>query len=234
MTAEVRVFDDPAEAASDLLGRHVATGGHIALTGGSTPRPAYERAAAMDVDWSAATLWFGDERCVPPDDERSNYAMAKAALLDRIPDPGPAVHRIAGELGPDRGADDYEAQLREALGEGSPSLDLVLLGLGSDGHCASLFPGKPEVGETQRLVVGVPEAGLEPFVPRVSFTLRLIDAAREVVFLVTGAGKAEAVARAFGGAPDPATPASLVAPTSGSLTVLLDPAAAALLEVAST
>jgi 6-phosphogluconolactonase len=230
MAAEVRVLDDPAEAAADLLARHAAAGHHIALTGGSTPRAAYERAAAADLDWSGATLWFGDERCVPPDDELSNYAMAKAALLDRIPGPPPTVERVACERGPDRGADDYEARLRETFGAGTPSLDLVLLGLGPDGHCASLFPGKPEVEEAERLVVGVPEAGLEPFVPRVSFTLPLIDAAREIAFLVVGAGKADAVARAFGGAGDPATPASLVAPASGSLTVLVDPAAAERLE----
>jgi 6-phosphogluconolactonase len=230
MAAEVRVLDEPSAVAADLLADHAAAGHHIALTGGSTPKAAYERAAAMDVDWGGATLWFGDERCVPPDDERSNYGMAKAALLDRISGAAPAVQRIAGELGPEPGADDYEAKLREVFGEGTPSLDLVLLGLGPDGHCASLFPGKPQVGVTDRLVVGVPEAGLEPFVPRVSFTLGLIDAAREVVFLVAGANKAEAVARAFGGPPDPATPASLVAPASGSLTVLLDPPAAALLD----
>lgn len=231
MTADLRVLDDPSEAAAELLARHAAAGGHVALTGGSTPRAAYERAAAMDLDWGGATLWFGDERCVGPDDERSNYGMAKAALLDRISGPAPDVHRIAGELGPDRGADDYEAQLHGAFGDGTPSLHLVLLGLGPDGHCASLFPGRPEVGESRRHVVGVPEAGLEPFVPRVSFTLPLINAAREVVFLVSGAGKAEAAARAFGGTPDPATPASLVAPGWGALTVLLDPAAAAGLEV---
>jgi 6-phosphogluconolactonase len=230
MTADVRVLDDPAEAAADLLARHAAARHHIALTGGSTPRAAYERAALADVDWGGVTFWFGDERCVPPDDERSNYAMAKAALLDRIPGAAPAVHRMAGELGPERGADDYEARLRETFGAGTPSLDLILLGLGPDGHCASLFPGRPEVEETERLVVGVPEAGLEPFVPRISFTLPLIDAAREIVFLVSGGSKAEAVARAFGGAHDPATPASRVAPASGSLTVLLDPAAAELLE----
>jgi 6-phosphogluconolactonase len=228
--ADIRVLDDPSAAAADLLARHAADGHHIALTGGSTPKAAYERVAGMDVDWGRATLWFGDERCVPPDDERSNYGMAKAALLDRISGPAPDVHRIAGELGPDPGADDYEAQLHEVFGEGTPSLDLVLLGLGPDGHCASLFPGRPEVGVTDRLVVGVPEAGLEPFVPRVTFTLPLIDAAREIVFLVAGASKAEAVARAFGGPPDPATPASLVEPASGSLTVLLDPPAAELLE----
>jgi 6-phosphogluconolactonase len=221
----IEVLDDPGARAAEVLARVGGAGGHVALTGGSTPRGAYERAAAMDVDWSGATLWFGDERCVAPEDERSNYAMAKASLLDRIDGAPPVVHRIKGEEGPGEAADDYEMRLRDVFGSDLPVLDLVLLGLGGDGHCASLFPGKPEVSVTDRLVVGVPEAGLEPFVPRVTFTLPLINAARDVVFLVTGAGKAEAAARAFGGdTPDPDTPASLV--TGGSLTVLLDQAAA--------
>ncbi len=225
-SADVRVLDDPAAEAAALLVRHVDAGGHIALTGGSTPRPAYERAAASGISWAGATLWFGDERCVAPADERSNFGMAKAALLDRIEGDAPAVERIEGELGPDPAAAGYEARLRETFGEGMPALDLVLLGLGGDGHCASLFPGKPEIHEISRLVVGVPEAGLDPFVPRVSFTMPLINAAREVVFLVSGEGKAEAMARAFGAPGDPATPASLVEPASGSLTVLCDAAAA--------
>lgn len=227
---DLRVTDDPAAAAAELLAGHVRAGAHIALTGGSTPRDAYARLAATDgLDWSAPTLWFGDERCVAPDDERSNFRMAREALLDRV---GARAERIRGELGADDGAADYESRLRTAFGEDFPALDLILLGLGSDGHCASLFPGRPELEVTDRAVVGVPEAGLEPFVPRVSLTLAAINAGREVVFLVTGAGKAEAAARAFGGTPDPDTPASLVAPESGALTVLLDPPAAERLEVA--
>lgn len=227
MSAEIEVIDDPMERTAQLIASAAGHGGHIALTGGSTPKTAYARAAAIGGKWSRLHLWFGDERCVPPTDERSNFAMAKAALLGRITGSPPDVERIEGELGPDAGAAAYEARLHEVFGEGMPSLDLILLGLGSDGHCASLFPGKPALDETERLVVGVPEAGLEPFVPRVTFTLPLINAAREVVFLVSGADKAPAVARAFSGAPDPATPASLVAPASGTLRVLLDPAAAA-------
>jgi 6-phosphogluconolactonase len=225
--ADVRVLDDPAQAAADLIVQHAEAAHHVALTGGSTPRVAYERAATAPIRWAAATLWFGDDRCVPPDDERSNYRLAKESLLDNLQGDPPTVYRIEGELGPDPGAAAYAARLQEVFGEGTPSLDLVLLGLGSDGHCASLFPGKPEVQERDRLVVGVPEPGLEPFVPRVSFTLPLINAAREVVFLVTGSGKADAMARAFGGDPDPAVPSSLVAPASGSLTVLADAEAAA-------
>lgn len=231
---EIKVLDDPGAEAAVVLARHAAAGRHIALTGGSTPRGAYERVAGMQLDWSRSTLWWGDERCVPPEDERSNYRLAKESLLDALSTGPPVVHRIRAELGPAAGADDYEEQLREEFGDGVPGLDLVLLGLGPDGHVASLFPGQPAVAESRRRAVGVEEAGLEPFVPRVSLTLPTINAAGEVLFLVSGAGKAEAVARAFGEAPDPDTPASLVSPASGSLTVLLDPPAAERLEGAAT
>jgi 6-phosphogluconolactonase len=208
----------------------VAAGGHVALTGGSTPRRCYERTAAMDLDWSGATLWFGDERCVPPDDELSNYRMAKGALFDRLPDAdhgGPTVKRIVGESGPNAGADDYERELRETLGEELPRLDLVLLGLGPDAHVASLFPGQDALDVRDRLTVGVEQAGLEPLVPRVSLTLATINAARAVVFLVTGEEKSDAVARAFGaGEPSPEVPGSMVRPRDGSLTLLLDRGAA--------
>jgi 6-phosphogluconolactonase len=217
-----------------VLARHAAAGHHIALTGGSTPRAAYQRLADMRLDWSQSTVWWGDERCVPPEDERSNYRLAKETLLDTLAAGPPVIHRIQGELGPVAGADDYEEQLREAFGEGVPGIDLVLLGMGPDGHVASLFPGKPALAESRRRVVGVEEAGLEPFVPRVTLTLPVINAAAEVLFLVSGADKAEAVARAFGEAPDPDTPASLVSPESGSLTVLLDPPAAERLEGTAT
>jgi 6-phosphogluconolactonase len=226
---ETVVVDDPAAECAGRLAAAAAAGQHIALTGGSTPRRCYERVAGMDVDWSGATLWWGDERCVPPDDELSNYGMAKAALLDRIPaegEGGPAVKRIRGERGPSAGADDYERELRETLGEELPRLDLVLLGLGGDAHVASLFPGQPTLSATDRLAVGVEEAGMEPYVPRVTLTLPVINAARAVVFLVTGAGKADAVARAFGGEPTPDAPGSLVRPHSGELVLLLDPPAA--------
>jgi 6-phosphogluconolactonase len=225
---DLQVLDDPAGALAERLAEAAGRGAHVALTGGSTPRAAYERAAELDADWSGATLWFGDERCVPPDDARSNYGMAKAALIDRLPsgNAGPAVHRMRGEAGPNVAADDYERELRATLGEQMPRLDMVLLGLGSDGHVASLFPGSPALEERERVVMGVEEAGLEPFVPRVTLTLPAIDAAREIVFLVTGTGKAEAVARAFEGGRDPDVPASLVAPADGTVTVLLDELAA--------
>jgi 6-phosphogluconolactonase len=229
--AEVKVVEDPAGAAAERIVACARVGGHVVLTGGSTPAEAYERAATAELDWSEATLWFGDERCVPPDDERSNFGLAKRTLIDRISGAVPAVRRMEGERGPDDGARAYEDTVQADLGQGTPSFNLLLLGLGPDGHCASLYPHSPQLDERERLVVGVPDAKLEPFVPRISMTLLLINAAAEVVFLVAGSSKAEAVRRAF--APDaegdPATPASLIAPASGRLTVLVDPPAAALL-----
>ena len=208
-----------------------AGGGQIVLTGGSTPRAAYgefvDAVDAVGIDVSACTMWFGDERCVPPEDELSNYSMANEAMFSRLGNARlPTIHRVKAELGPDAGAEDYERVLHEA---GSPRFDLVLLGIGSDGHCASLFPDQSSLGERSRAVVGVPEAGLEPFVPRVSMTLPRLANARQVVFLATGSSKADAVAAAFGpdARPDPHVPSSLLVPLAKEITVLLDQAAAA-------
>ena len=206
MTPEVVVSDDPAGAAAERLA--AAAGGHIALAGGSTPKAAYERLTGMGVDWSATTFWFGDDRCVPADHEHSNYRMAREALLDRI-EPG-AVHRIKGELPYLQAADDYERALRDVLGEGVPELDLILLGLGPDAHTASLFPGDAALGERERLAVGVETPGMAPLLSRVTLTLPVLNAGREVIFLVSGEDKREAVRRAFSGARDPDAPASLV------------------------
>jgi 6-phosphogluconolactonase len=221
---EIKVVDDPAEAVADLLVQAAANGGQIVLTGGSSPKRAYELAAARDTDWSGATVWFSDERGVPPDHELSNFAMADAALLSRLTAP-PHVERMQGELGAEAGAEAYEAAIRGRLGD-EPSWDLELLGVGPDAHVASLFPSKPERDVTDRLVVGVPEAGMDPQVPRITLTLPALNAARHVVFLVTGADKAEAVRRAFGDPPDPSSPAAHVRPPGGEVTVFLDRASA--------
>jgi 6-phosphogluconolactonase len=222
---ELKVVDDPAQAGAELLAKHAGAGGHIALSGGSTPKDAYERAAALGADWAGAVLWFGDDRCVAPDHEHSNYRMVREALLDRV-DPAPTTHRIKGELGPQAAADDYELALRDAFRGAPPVLDLALMGLGPDVHTASLFPGRPALQERDRFAVGVEEAGMEPYVARVTLTLPVFNAAREVVFLVTGESKAEAVERAFGGEPSQDAPASLVQPHSGTLTLLCDEKAA--------
>lgn len=231
MTPQLEVLDDPARACAAMLLSAVLHGGDVVLTGGSTPGPAYEELASalreVGGDLGATTLWFGDERCVPPDDERSNYRLVKQTLLDPLSDlPAPTVMRIHGEIGAWKAADAYERQLQEA---GEPEFDLLLLGLGPDGHCASLFPDQPSLAERARLVVGVEDAGLEPYVPRVSLTLSGLANAKQTVFLVTGESKADAVAAAFGpdSDPDPHVPASMVVPLAREIKVLLDPAAAA-------
>ena len=224
---DIRVVDDPAAEVAALLVDVACAGGHVALSGGSTPKRAYELAAEGDADLSASTLWLGDERVVPPDDERSNLRMVRAALCDRVPEERrPRLMPVDTALGHDAAAAAYESLLRETLGN-HPRLDLALMGLGPDAHTASLFPGKPAIQENHRLVVGVPEAGMEPQVPRVTLTLPLFNAAREIVFLVAGADKARAVKRAFGSPPDAAAPAAHVRPGAGTLTVVLDAAAAA-------
>ena len=191
----------------------------MALTGGSTPRVAYERVAALRPDWSGVDVWFTDERCVPPDHEQSNFGMASRALLAKVE--GATVHRMRGELGPVDGAAAYENELGEF---GPEELDLILLGLGPDAHVCSLFPGDDALGERERRAVGVETPGMAPLVPRITLTLPVVNGSRQIVFLVTGEDKAEAVERAFRGPPDPRAPGSLV---EGSVVALLDPAAAA-------
>jgi 6-phosphogluconolactonase len=226
---DVRVLEDPAPPCAEMLAEAAAAGHHIALTGGSTPKRAYEQAAELERDWSAAKLWWGDDRCVPADDELSNFRLAKESLLDNLPADGtPEVHRIRGERGPHVGADDYEAEMRSALGEQSPRLDFLLLGLGPDAHIASLYPGQDTLDARDRVAVGVEEAGWKPYVPRVTLTLPVLNAARRIVFLVAGEDKAEAVERCFAPGIDPSrdAPGSLVRPVDGELILLLDEAAA--------
>jgi 6-phosphogluconolactonase len=209
------VLADPAGAAAGLLAE---VSGQLCVTGGSTPRAAYERVAELRRDWSGVEVWFTDERCVPPDHEHSNFGMAREALLGRVE--GLTVHRMKGELGPAEGAADYEQEY-EAAGE--PAFDLILLGLGPDAHTCSLFPGDDALFERDRPVVGVETPGMAPFVSRITLTLPVVNGSQRIVFLVTGEDKADAVARAFTGPPDPSAPASLV---DGEVTVLLDEAAA--------
>jgi len=217
---EIVVVEDPAAAVAAMLADAARAGGHVVLTGGSTPARAYELAAGRECDWSRVELWWGDERCVPPEDERSNYGMAKRTLLDRV-DAQPVVHRMRGELGKDAGADEYDRELGELA-----RFDLLLLGLGPDGHVASLYPEQRTLDESERRVVGA-EAKLEPYVDRITLTLPMLRAARAVVFLVAGEDKADAAARAFAGEPSRATPGSLVRAVSGTTTAVLDRAAAA-------
>ncbi len=231
MTLQLEVVRDPAAACAAMMVSATIGGGDVVLAGGSTPKAAYEQFVetikAIGSDLGATRFWLGDERCVGTEDERCNYRMIKASLLDPLaPLTQPDVRRIRGELGPEAAAEDYERELREA---GSPEFDLVLLGIGPDGHTASLFPGQASLSASPRLVVGVPEAGLEPFVSRVSLTLAALTASRRVVVLACGEAKADAVARAFGpeAVPDPQVPASMLVSAAERITVLLDRGAAA-------
>ncbi len=214
----LHVLDEPEVAVAELLAAAARRGETIVLTGGHSVGRAYELAADLEPDWSNASVWWGDERCVPPDDERSNFILAKRALLDRVERP-PELHRIRGELEPEEAALEYD----EALA--GVTLDLKLLGLGPDGHVASLFPGSPQLAERERRVTSGP-AGLEPFVDRVTMTLPTLLSARRLVFLVAGADKAEAVARVFRGEVSEDAPGSLLRSGEAPIDVYLDAAAA--------
>ena len=203
----------------------------VALSGGTTPKGAFTLLAQeprrSQVEWERLSVFFSDERCVPPEDPQSNYGMANRTLLSQVAIPTEHVHRMRGELAPQQAADEYASVLRDALGD-DPVLDLAMLGMGPDGHTASLFPGTSPVGE-QRLLVAA------PFVPkfgayRLTMTPRIINRARRVVIAAAGAEKAEALQRALEGAVDPnLTPVQIVQPAGGALTWLVDRAAASLL-----
>jgi len=219
---DVIVTDDAEAAAREVAGLLIAAaqaGDEIVLTGGATPARAYELAAELEPDWSRSGVWWGDERCVPPDDERSNYGLAKKTLLDRLQAKPKRVHRIRGEDEPPAAAAAYEQEL---IGT---TLDLLLLGLGPDGHVASLFPHSPGLAETERLVIDA-EPKLDPYVERVTLTPPALRNARRIAFLVTGEDKAEAVAAALGGEPDPAVPGSLSRAEHGETVAILDNQAA--------
>lgn len=235
--AQVRVYPDPAQvsvalAAALLEQMRRAAREHgrcaLVLAGGNTPRELYRRLAelsARDPLWRQVEVFFSDERWVGHQSEASNYRMAREALLQHVPIPARQVHPIATDApDPAQAAAQYERLLRRADGD-VRRLDVVLLGMGADGHTASLFPGAPALAETRRLVL----ATRAPVAPhqRITMTFPAINTAAEVHFLVTGAGKAQMVARAL----DPATPvtevpAAGVRPTCGCLTWWLDEPAA--------
>ena len=205
----IQVFSSP-----ELLADAVAAGDWQLATGDWQLAPG---------DWRLFHILWGDERCVPPDDLRSNYRMAKEALLDRVPIPADQIHRIRGEDDPEKAAADYERELRALLG--SEGLDLVLLGLGEDGHTASLFPGQAAVHEAARWVVAVPAP--DGTMWRVTLTPAVLNAARNVTFVVSGAGKAQRLEQVLQGpfTPD-ILPAQSIRPTQGQLTWMVDEAAA--------
>jgi 6-phosphogluconolactonase len=245
----VEVLPDPEAAAryaaqeiARALREAVALRGvaHLSLAGGSTPRPAYELLAGLLEEWSTVELWYGDERCVGPEDPESNHRLVAESLLARVSGAPPREHRIAGELGPEAAARAYAALLRERVApavdgetggsdteDGLPVLDLALLGLGEDGHTASLFPGHPEVQDSGGALCLPVRDAPKPPPERVTLSLPVLRAARRPLLLVTGAGKAPALAAVIRDppTPDPRVPASLL--VSERLLVVADAAAAA-------
>jgi 6-phosphogluconolactonase len=203
----------------------------IALAGGGTPRPIYARLAAADlagrIDWPHVHVFFGDERCVPPDDARSNYRMASEALLDHVPLPPENVHRIRGEDDPPLAALAYELEIQRLFrASAPPAFDLICLGMGDNGHTASLFPGTAALREQVRWVVPQYVEVMKTW--RVTFTAPLINAAQQVAFLVEGAGKAEMLWSILEGPYQPdVVPAQLIQTPSGQVHWLADAAAAA-------
>jgi 6-phosphogluconolactonase len=236
-TAEAIVYPDFASlisGAADYIAESaaeaIAERGRftIALSGGNTPRPVYQRLASAAIDWSRVHVFFGDERCVSPRDARSNYHMAKLALLDRVPISSANVLRMRGEDPPEAAAEAYAFDLRKALGDDG-RLDLVLLGLGHDGHTASLFPGLAAVTETGRTAM----ASYVEFVGmwRLTLTPPAINAARRAVFVVTGDDKVEILHRVLQGPRQPVVlPAQAIRPTERPAIWLLDRASAAKLK----
>jgi 6-phosphogluconolactonase len=230
------LFVHAAEEIAHVAGEAVCTHGEfrISLSGGSTPAATFELLATRfqySVDWKEVQFFWGDERCVPPDNKESNYGMADRTLLSKIELRPEQVHRMRGELPPEEGALDYEENLRRSFSIGAdelPRFDLVLLGLGDNRHTASLFPGSPEIHETKRMVVAV-DVDAEPR-QRLSFTPPVINHAQRVMFLVAGRNKAEAVRDVIEGPRNPDKfPAQIVAPNDGELLWFLDAAAASLL-----
>ncbi|HEX5324002.1 MAG TPA: 6-phosphogluconolactonase [Capsulimonadaceae bacterium] len=206
----------------------------IVLAGGSTPKRTYELLSspqwADKIDWSKVYAFFGDERFVPPDDDRSNFGMARETLLSRVPIPESHVFPVPTDKATaDDAALAYGATLREFFEEDSypPRFDLVLLGMGDDGHTASLFPGAGTLGIQDFWVVWSPPGTLPPPVDRITFTFSTLNAARHVLFLVSGEKKATALADILqGDASSIKRPAAGVQPTDGTLTWLIDDAAA--------
>jgi 6-phosphogluconolactonase len=239
---EIKVYSDSSALASattdlivELAQNAITENGKftIALSGGSTPKVIYALLAtpeyAKQIEWSKVHLFWGDERCVPPDSLDSNYHMTRVAMLAILPIPPENIHRMQGEIEPAQAAQDYEVILRKYFSEANPSFDLVLLGMGDDGHTASLFPGTAAVHEQKRWAV-------ENFVEkinmwRITLTPPVINAAKVVAFVVGGESKAERLKSVLEGAYKPDNqPSQIIQPTGGKLLWLLDEPAAKLLK----
>jgi 6-phosphogluconolactonase len=233
---EIKVLPDPAAVAAEGAERFVNSAAEtiadhgvfsVALSGGNTPKAMFQLLASepyrSQVDWEKVEVFFGDERCVPPDSDQSNYRMANETLLKNVPIPAVNVHRMRGEIDPNEAAIEYGRMLKEKFGEGG--LDLVLLGMGPDGHTASLFPGTEAIHETKHRCVANYVEKMKSW--RVTITAPFINQARKVLFLVEGVDKAEKVAEVLEGPRDPERlPSQLIQPADGKLVWILDSAAA--------
>jgi 6-phosphogluconolactonase len=236
MDPEIKVLPDATEVAHEAAERVIAAANRaadegrafsIALAGGGTPKALYELLSTEPyksrVDWARVEVFFGDERTVPPDHKDSNYRMAREALLSKVPIPGDNVYRMAGERDPQAAAKEYGQVLKEKFGDGG--MDTILLGMGDDGHTASLFPETEALDETKHRCVA-------NFVPklntwRLTLTAPLINRSAQVILLVGGASKAQRLQEVLEGPPDPRRlPVQLIKPASGRLTWLVDAAAA--------
>jgi 6-phosphogluconolactonase len=238
-TPEIKVLPDPAAIAMEAAERVARAAAEaialqerfcIALAGGSTPKALYEVLAGEPfrarIDWAMVNVFFGDERCVPPDHPESNYRMAREALLSRVPIPGDNVYRMRGETDPQEAAREYGEMLKEKFGDAG--VDLCLLGMGADGHTASLFPGTPAVEETKhRVVANYAENSTTGRSWRITMTAPFINRSHRVMVLVEGAAKARRVSEVLEGPPDPLRlPIQLISPASGNMAWLIDVAAA--------
>ena len=242
MDAEITVVSDPEALAGEAAQRFKklvleAAGSRgrfsVALSGGSTPSPLYmilaEEPSRGQIPWKEVHLFWGDERSVPPDDPGSNYRLVNETLIAHVPIPPENVHRLRGELEPGAAARAYDRDVRDFFCGPRPRFDLVLLGLGSDGHTASLFPSSEALKETERLAVAVQAHYHERPAQRVTLTLPAINSARQVLFLVAGSAKAQIVQAVLEG-PGGRFPAQQVQPTAGQITWLLDAEAGRLLQ----
>ncbi|MDP9017272.1 MAG: 6-phosphogluconolactonase [Candidatus Eremiobacteraeota bacterium] len=237
----VEIFESPGELAQALANHFINAAQtaitvrgafFVALAGGTTPKAAYQLLAQEPyrdtVSWADVFIFFGDERCVPPDDDQSNYRMAKTAFLDGVNIPAHNIHRMRGEADPSTAAAEYATMMQQDLGE-FPRFDLILLGMGPDGHTASLFPGSLQNHAGETLVEAPYVEKFKTY--RLTITPRVINNAREVCIATEGAGKSPTLAAVLRGPKDPNKyPVQIVAPTDGQLTWLVDRAAASELE----
>lgn len=242
ITPEIKVLPNPAEVAHEGARRFVELSEaaielsgrfSVGLAGGSTPRAMYELLASpqyqTQIDWPNIDIFFGDERCVPPDDPQSNYRMAREALLSKVPIPGDNIYLMRGEADPNEAAKEYGLMLKEKFGDDG-GIDLIYLGMGGDGHTASLFPNTAALLETKHRCVANHVPQLNAW--RITLTALFINRARHVIVTVTGADKAKRLSEVLEGPRDPERlPIQLIQPVDGTMSWLVDVPAAGMHEV---